>query len=85
MTDIDRDFIAGIEAEIAIAREATGQLHARLMGQQTVVLALLQRLGLDHFRIEQWAAALQSGAMQSINEESDLVCEAIQQLPVGAE
>lgn len=80
MADTSKEYLTALEAEVSMAHEAINQLHARLRGQQFVIQALLEHLGVDGVKLEQWTAAMSKNDLAAIGEQTNLVCQAIRLL-----
>ena len=80
MADTSKEYLAALEAEVSMAHDAVNQLNARLRGQQFVMQSLLEYLGIDGARIEQWDSAMSKDDMVSIGEQTSLICQAIRRL-----
>ncbi len=65
------EYLVGIEAEMSLAHEAVSQLHAML----------LEHLGIDMTKVEQWASAMANNDLPAMAEQSRLICQAIRRLP----
>jgi len=81
MATNELDYLAGIEAQMSLAHEAVSQLHARIQGHQLILQMLMQHLGIDIARIEQWASAMAENDVPTITEQTRLLCQAIRHLP----
>ncbi|HZT20859.1 MAG TPA: hypothetical protein VFA23_15720 [Dongiaceae bacterium] len=75
------EYLVGIEAEMSLAHEAVSQLHARLQAHQLVLQMLLEHLGIDMTKVEQWASAMANNDLPAMAEQSRLICQAIRRLP----